>query len=124
MTTPELSEDTFFEALVGGDADRLEALLVDDFVIVDVASGAAVEREAFVAAVRDEVVTFDAIELVERSIRRYGDAAIVVGRTAMRGAVAGGGFELASRYTHVLLRDRSGRWLVASAQGTPIAADA
>jgi ketosteroid isomerase-like protein len=89
-------------------------------VVVSVMSGAAVGREAFVAAVADRVVSFSDIEIAERTTRRYADAAIIVGRTAMVGTFADTAFSLPSRYTHVFLRDGDDSWLLASAQGTPI----
>jgi len=122
MQTPEHAEDTFFAALVEGDADRLDELLADDFVIVDVMSGSAVDRPSFIAAVRDRIVTFGGIDVAERATRLYRNAAIIVGRTAMRGEFGEAAFSLASRYTHVFVRDGDERWLLASAQGTPIAA--
>jgi ketosteroid isomerase-like protein len=123
MSTPERTEDAFFAALVDGDAGSLEELLTDDFVIVDVMSGSVFDRSSFVAAVGQGAVTFAEIDVVERSSRQYADAAIVIGRTAMRGAVGDEPteFGLASRYTHVFVRGGDDRWRLASAQGTPIA---
>jgi ketosteroid isomerase-like protein len=122
MPTPEDAEDGFFAALLEADANYLDEVLTDDFVIVDVMSGSVFDRRSFVAAVRDGVVTFGGIEVVERRARRYADTAIVVGRTAMEGAVGDAPFALASRYTHVFVRDGDDRWRLASAQGTQIAA--
>jgi ketosteroid isomerase-like protein len=74
-----------------------------------------VERRSFVAAARDGVVTFAGIEVVERSVRRYADTAILIGRTAMKGAFAEAPLALASRYTHVFVRDGEDRWRLVSA---------
>ena len=46
------------------------------------------------------------MQLVERATRRYGDTAVIVGRTEMSGSFGGATFAAASRYTHVLLRER------------------
>lgn len=120
MTTPELTDDAFFDALLAADSRRLDELLAADFVIVDVMSGNAVDRAAFVAAVAGRVVTFAGIDVGERITRRYADAAIVVGRTSMRGTFADTAFSVESRYTHVFVCAGGDRWLLASAQGTPI----
>jgi ketosteroid isomerase-like protein len=120
MTTPELTEDAFFAALLETDTPRLDEVLADDFLIVDVTNGSAVKRDAFVAAVRNQLVTFTGIDVYERTTRHYPYAAIIVGRTAMRGQFADAPFSLSSRYTHVFIRDADDRWLLASAQGTPI----
>jgi ketosteroid isomerase-like protein len=117
---PERAEDQFFAALVAADVDRLEQLLAEDFLIVDVMSGGVVDRTAFVAALRDRLLEFGRVDLIERQTRRYGDTAIIVGRTQMSGSFDAASFTATSRYTHVLLRKRDGRWRLASAQGTRI----
>lgn len=120
MSTPQLTDDAFFAALLEASGDDLDGLLADDFVIVDVMSGSVTDRETFVGAVRDRVVTFSGIDVADRATRVYGDAAVVVGRTAMHGEFADSGFSVASRYTHVFVRGGDESWLLASAQGTPI----
>ena len=116
----EFAEDQYFDALVAGDVERIEELLTNEFLIVDVMSGGVVDRPSFIAALRDGLVGFERVHLVERVTRRYGDTAIIVGRTEMSGSFDGARFAAASRYTHVLLRERDGRWRLASAQGTRI----
>jgi ketosteroid isomerase-like protein len=116
----EHAEDRFFDALVAGDAGRLEELLHEEFLIVDVMSGGVADRGTFVAAVRERIVAFDRLELVERAARRYGDSTVIVGRTEMAGTFAGAPFDASSRYTHVLVRDSDDRWRLATAQGTRI----
>lgn len=120
------TDDAFFEALLRQDANALEVLLGEDFTIVDVASGSVHPRAAFLGAIRDGLVTFDAIETFpeEALIREYGDVGVIVGRTQMafRGP-DGSSVEVASRYTHVLRAKSDGDgWQLVSAQGTQIAA--
>jgi ketosteroid isomerase-like protein len=117
----ERADDGFFEALVAGDTDALESLLDDDFVLVDVFSGSAVGRDVLVGSIGANVLAFDAIDVIERATRRYGDVAVVVGRTAMTVTYDGTELAAASRYTHVLARAAGGVWRLVSAQGTPIA---
>ena len=102
----EFAEDQYFDALVAGDVERIEDLLTKEFLIVDVMSGGVVDRPSFIAALRDGLVGFERVHLVERVTRRYGDTAIIVGRTEMSGSFDGARFAAASRYTHVLLRER------------------
>ena len=116
----ELAEDRFFEALVAGDVEQVEEVLAEDFLIVDIMSGGVVDRPSFIAALRDRLLEFDGVRLVERLTRHHGDAAIIVGRTEMSGSFDAASFAVASRYTHVFLRQRDGRWRLASAQGTRI----
>ena len=116
----ENAEDRFFDALAAGDVARIEDLLHDDFLIVDVMSGGVADRASFLAALRERLVEFDRVQLVERAGRRYGDSAVIVGRTEMSGTFGGAPFAAASRYTHVLVRDGDDRWRLVSAQGTQI----
>ena len=88
----ELAEDRFFGALVGGDVASLDAVLTEDFLIVDIATGAVADRASFIGALRGGSLEFHRIELVERATRRYGDTAVVVGRTEMSGAFVGEDF--------------------------------
>src|SRR5512133_2942022 len=118
--SPEQVEDEFFDALVAGDVGRLEPVLDERFLIVDVMSGAVADRAALTAALGERIVEFERIELIERAARHYGDTTILVGRTQMAGSFAGAAFSAASRYTHVLVRGADGRWRLASAQGTRI----
>jgi len=89
-------------------------------MIIDVISGAVADRASFVAAIRDGLVVFERVRLVERLTRHYDDTAIIVGRTEMSGSFDGAPFAAACRYTHVLIRDRDWRWRLATAQGTRI----
>ncbi|GIH20576.1 nuclear transport factor 2 family protein [Rugosimonospora africana] len=116
----EAVDAAFFAALVAGDVAALRALLTEDFLIVDVMSGAVTGRNGFLAALDGGELTFTAVEPAEVVIREYGGTAVVVGRTAMRGSFQGAEFAAASRYTHVYVDD--GGWRLASAQGTPISA--
>lgn len=116
----EAAEDRFFAALRGGDHDAVEEHLDGGFRIVDVNSGSVSERSQFVDVLRGGALVFERLDLVERATRVFGDAGVVVGRTAMAGTFAGEPFAVESRYTHVLVRGQDARWRMASAQGTPI----
>jgi ketosteroid isomerase-like protein len=113
----------FFAALVGADGAALARLLVDDFVIIEVTSGAAVPRGVLVLAVATGRLRFERIDPVdaEHAVRQYGDTAIVTGRTEMSGTYQGTPFAATSRYTHVFVAEGD-RWRLANAQGTPITA--
>lgn len=118
--SPEQADDEFFAALTAGDVGRLEPLLDERFLIVDIMSGAVADRAALTAALAERVLEFERVELIERAGRHYGETAILVGRTEMAGSFAGTAFTAASRYTHVFVRGADTRWRLASAQGTQI----
>lgn len=116
------ADAAFFAALMTGDVARLEQVLSDDFLIVDVQAGNVSARRDFIDFVASKQVVFDEITTVpDEAIVRLltEDVTIVIGRTAMRFTTPdGSGFTGCSRYTHVFLRDRTGRWQLVSAQGT------
>ncbi len=113
------AERRFFAALQDGDVDRLEQLLADDFLLVDVLSGSEVARSALLEALASGDLVFEAIDALESRERRYGATAIVNGRTRIRGRFKTQEFGAHSRYTHVYVR-QDGRWRLATAQGTPV----
>ena len=119
MSTPGHTDDAFFAALLAADTDALDELLAQDFVIVDVVRGGITSRETFIAAIREALAEFSEIDVAERSIRSYGDAAVIIGRTRMRGKIADESFVVESRYTHVVVSDGES-WRLVSAQGTRI----
>ena len=119
------TDAAFFTALLDRDLSALEALLADDFVIVEVGTGSVHPRLAFLEAIRDGAVAFEAIETHpdETQIRHYGNIAVVIGQTTMSFVDAeGSAFRAGSRYTHIFGID-GGRWQLLSAQGTPIPDD-
>jgi chromate reductase, NAD(P)H dehydrogenase (quinone) len=118
------ADATFFAALLAADGMALDALLHEDFAIVDVATGSVHTRSEFLEAVASGAVRFQSIEShpAEAIIRVYGgDTGIVVGHTSM--AFAGPdrtAVVVESRYTHVFRFDGRG-WRLVTAQGTAIA---
>ena len=119
---PAAADRRFFSALLGANLAALDDLLTPDFVLVDVARGAEVGKEAFLGAIRTGALAFERIDAAEPRVRVHGTAAIVIGRTAMAGRMGDAPFAAKSRYTHVFVVD-DGRWRLASAQGTPIVED-
>jgi ketosteroid isomerase-like protein len=114
------AEERFFNALLEADGEALRAVLTPDFVLIDVMTGSEIAGPALVDVVGSGQLRFEAIERLDSRVRRYGSAAVVTGRTRMRGRFGGEPFGAHSRYTHVYVRDE-GRWRLASAQGTPVA---
>jgi ketosteroid isomerase-like protein len=117
------ADASFFEALVERDIPTLEALLAEDFMIVDVTSGSVHTRAAFLEAISGRMVTFQEIKTFpdETLVRLAGPGTgIAIGRTAMSFSDAQGALtEVASRYSHVFRADGES-WQLISAQGTPI----
>ena len=114
------AEDRFFEALLLGDRSRLEQVLAEDFLLIDVLTGSEVPREALLEVVGSRQLVFEAIARIEARVRSYDGTAIVTGQTHMKGNYGGASFNPHSRYTHVYVRGANG-WRLVTAQGTPIA---
>jgi hypothetical protein len=45
------ADKQFFNALIAGDVQALDRILVDDFLLVDVMSGSEITKPAFLAAI-------------------------------------------------------------------------
>lgn len=117
-------DDAFFTALRTADTAALGDLLDPEFLLVDIASGGVASAEQFAALLGSGQLVVDELtpHHEEAVVRRFGTTAVVVGRTTMRLRLPDGQpLEVASRYTHVFAPDATGRWRLASAQGTQIA---
>jgi ketosteroid isomerase-like protein len=117
---PLAAERAFFAALISANLDAIDSLLTDDFLLIDVLSGAEITKPMLLAALGSSQAKFDAIEPIESRLRIYAtDTAVVTGRTELRGRVGEAAFTASSRYTHVFVM-QDGGWVLASAQGTQI----
>ncbi|WP_177176712.1 nuclear transport factor 2 family protein [Faunimonas pinastri] len=122
MTDPLAADQAFFTALQAADSDSLNALLSDDFILVDVLSGSTIPKSVLVGFVGAGDLVFNEIErdpgdLIQRD---YEGLTIIIGRTRMNMTYEGETFTAESRYTHVLIEDFELGWQLVSAQGTLI----
>ena len=117
---PLAAERRFFDALVHGDVSALEDVLADDFLLIDVMSGSEVPRAAMLDVLRSGQLRFHSIEPAEARVRRYGETAVITGRTEMTMSFGETAMTARSRYTHVFV-EQEGRWRMVAAQGTQIA---
>jgi ketosteroid isomerase-like protein len=117
---PLAAERRFFTALVQGDVSFLEDVLAEDFLLIDVMSGSEVPKAAMLDVLRSGQLQFHSIEPAEARVRRYGETALITGRTEMKMSFGGNAIEARSRYTHVFVEE-DGRWRMVAAQGTQIA---
>ena len=120
---PLTVDKQFFAALIAGDAQALDHILVDDFILIDVMSGSEITKPAFLAFIGSGQIKFESIEPAENRVRLYQTTAIITGRTQMKGQLGDAPFAVSSRYTHVFVSHQN-EWCLATAQGTPIAATA
>src|SRR5260221_10923923 len=112
-------EDRYFQALLEGDREQLDAVIGGGLVLIDVLSGSEVPGDAFADLVGSGQLVFDSIERVASHVRFYVGAAIVTGATHMQGHSGDQHFDVHSRYPHVYVRGSTG-WRLVAAQGTPM----
>lgn len=116
---PLATDKRFFASLIASDAQALEGLLTDDFILIDVMTGSEISKSAFLAVIASGQIKFESIEPAENHVRLYQTTAIVTGRTQMKGRLGDFPFTASSRYTHVFVSQQS-EWRLATAQGTQI----
>ena len=116
---PLTVDKQFFAALIAVDAQALDHMLVDDFILIDAMSGSEITKSDFLAFIGSGQIKFESIEPAENRVRLYQTTAIVTGRTQMKGRLGDTPFAASSRYTHVFVEQR-GAWRLATAQGTQI----
>jgi hypothetical protein len=117
---PLRRDDAFLHALVIGDSPALDGLLADDFAIVDVLTGADIDKRSLLRVIASGELAFATITPAERRVRLYGGAAVVNGRTQMAGElpVPPSKQRAATRMCSRSRASIGGSWL---AQGTQIA---
>ena len=102
-----------------GDADALEHLLADDFLLVG-PLGFMLDKTQYLGSRRSGDLTHESLAWDDVRVRAYGDAAVAVGAltqgTTYQGRDASGRF----RVTQVAIR-RGDRWILVGLHYSPIA---
>ncbi len=108
------------DAMLRGDAQALSRLLADDYIGTG-AHGKVRSKAELVADYSSGTVKYESITEDGVIVRQYGTAAIVTGRTKSKGKERGKAFDSEHRFTRVWVQ-APGRWLLAAAHSSPIAA--
>jgi hypothetical protein len=116
---PIAVDQQFFVWLTEANVRAADRLLTDDFMLIDVMSGAEVPKAALLAALQSGDLKFESIEPADVRLRSYPGTAIVTGRTKLRIKYQETRAEVHSRYTHVYVKV-DGQWRLAAGQGTRI----
>lgn len=114
------AEREFFVGLAEGNAETLNRLLADDFMLIDVLSGSAIAKPVLLDALKSGLLKFEVIEPTDSNLRLYQGTAVITGRTKMKGEFGETPFAVHSRYTHVYVQQQ-GQWRLVAAQGTQVA---
>ena len=117
--SPLQAEQQFFDSLIPADVQRLDSILGEDFLLIDVMTGSEITKSALLAVLGSGQLKFETIDPLEQRIRTYGETAVVTGRTQMSGRFQENPFTASSRYTHVYVKAQP-QWRLVSAQGTQI----
>lgn len=118
-SSPLQAEQQFFASLIRADVQRLDSILGQDFLLIDVMTGSEITKSALLAVLGSGQLKFETIDPFEQRIRTYGETAVVTGRTQMSGRFQENPFTASSRYTHVYVKAEP-QWRMVSAQGTRI----
>ena len=102
-------------AYKSGDCDGWGALLAPDWSVTHI-SGQVIAREEAMRSCKMPEVKIDTMASDDLSVRAYGDAAVVTGRTT----ASAGGQTVVLRFTDVFVR-RDGKWLAVASQATRVA---
>lgn len=111
--------DRWDQAIVAKDRAAIEANMAADFRQID-GAGHIENKASFVEGLLDPQLQIDPYTVEDFEIRLYGEAALLSGRTRMRGRYAGKVFESHYRYIDVYVR-RGGEWQIVSVQISKIA---
>ena len=103
-------------AFEAGDADALRGMLTTDFTLVD-SRGNVTNREQNLAEVAAREPFYDEFRNHDQQVRLYGNAALIVGITSIRGRADGKAFAADFRYTDTWIR-RDGKWLLAASHAS------
>ena len=110
-------EQTLAAAWKNGDCKAWGAIVADDWSVIHM-DGSIIPKAAALATCRAAEAKIDAFTIDELSVRPYGDAAVVTGRTVV--SVGGPHPQTVRlRFTDVFVR-RAGRWQVVASQATGI----
>jgi uncharacterized protein (TIGR02246 family) len=100
------------KAYLAGDADRLAEVLTEDFTLTD-ASGVVTTRADDIENAKKGTVRYEVFENYDMKVRLHGDAAVVTGRTRVKGKAGDTPFAAEFQFTDTLVR-REGRWRFAA----------
>ena len=102
-----------------GDADALEPLLADDFLLVG-PLGFMLDKTQYLDSRRLGHLQHESLEWADVRVRLYGEAAVAVGTQAQRSTYQGRDASGRFRVTQIAVR-RGDRWTVVGLHYSPIA---
>ena len=111
-------EKQFTQALIKGDVESLDRLVIDDWIIIG-PEGRVINKSAFIDVVKSGALTHSTMEFDETRVRIYGDTAMVTARAVTTGTYQGQAFATRERSTDIFVRQQ-GQWRCVLTQLTTI----
>jgi ketosteroid isomerase-like protein len=100
------------DAFLKADVDRMMTLLTEDFTTTD-PDGVVTTRADDIESARKGTIRYEVFENRDMKVRLHGDAAVVTGRTIVKGQAGERTFAAEFQFTDTLVRTGE-RWLVAA----------
>jgi len=101
-------ENEFARAVANNDADAVDGLLAEDWIIVD-PDGSIIDKARFLGVIRSGALSHESMEATDLRVRLYGNTAVVTGLTTSKGKFMGQDFASCERATDIFVK-QSDRW--------------
>jgi len=101
-------ENEFARAVTSNDADALDRLLADDWIIVE-PDGSFIDKARFLGVIKSGALSHESMESTDLRVRIYGNTAVVTGLTATKGKFMGQDFTACERATDIFVK-HTDRW--------------
>jgi ketosteroid isomerase-like protein len=100
-------ENEFARAATNNDADALDRILADDWIIVD-PDGSIIDKARFLGVIKSGVLSHELMESTDLRVRLYGNTAVVTGLTITKGKFMGQDFASCERATDIFVKQTDG----------------
>jgi ketosteroid isomerase-like protein len=111
-------EDERNRAILNGDAATVDRMTSDDYTFITLRGELRTKAE-IVKGFRPGSFKYESRTISELNVRRYGDTAIVIGRSTQKGVENGNDYSGDYRFTRVYVKENE-RWMTVALQTTPV----
>jgi ketosteroid isomerase-like protein len=101
-------ENEFAGAVAGNNADALDRLLADDWIIVE-PDGNIIDKARFLEVIRSGALSHESMASTDLKVRVYGNTAVVTALTMSEGKFMGQDFTSCERATDIFVK-QADRW--------------
>jgi ketosteroid isomerase-like protein len=107
-------ENLWNQIQISHDADAMEKMLDDDFVLTDF-DGSVLNKSQFLVTIRDKSNQLTLETTADMKLHRHGDTVVVIGSTHEKGTARGKPYEHHGRFTDTWIRHDT-QWLCIASQ--------